>query len=108
MVRHGPQPEIRDNPSSSRFEIVVEGRQVGYLRYRRVADGIDLTHTEILPQHEGKGYGSLLIAAALARAREDGLAVIPRCPFVRGYLERHPQWLDLVADDRRAEFGLEG
>jgi predicted GNAT family acetyltransferase len=107
-MKHRPQPEVRDNADSSRFEILVEGRRVGYLRYRRFPDRIDLIHTEILPQHEGKGYGGVLIAAALAQAREDGLEVIPHCPFVRAYIERHPAALDLVPAARRAEFGLAG
>jgi uncharacterized protein len=100
------QPEVRDNPDRSQFEFLVDGRRVGYMRYRRLPDGIELIHTEILPQHEGKGYGSALIAAVLASAREEGLDVIPHCPFVRGYIERHPAAVDLVPAGRRGEFGL--
>jgi hypothetical protein len=105
-MRRRPQPEVRDNPGRGQFELVLDGRRVGYLRYRRFPDRIDLIHTEVLPQHEGKGYGSVLIAGALAAAREEGLAVIPHCPFVREYVGRHPAALDLVPADRRAEFGL--
>jgi hypothetical protein len=105
-MRRRSQPEVRDNPDRSRFEETVGGRRVGFLRYRRFGDRIDLIHTEILPQHEGKGYGGALIAAALAHAREEGLAVIPHCPFVREFIERHPDALDLVPSERRAEFGL--
>ena len=107
-MRRRNRPEVRDNPDSNRFEILVDAERVGYLRYRRFPDRIDLIHTEILPQHEGKGYGSVLIAAALAQAREEGLDVIPHCPFVREYIERHPAALDLVPAARRAEFGLSG
>jgi predicted GNAT family acetyltransferase len=102
------QPEISDNPDRSRFEIRVGDQRVGHLRYRRFADRIDLIHTEILPQHEGQGYGGELISGVLALVREEGLTVIPHCPFVRSYLERHPDDLDLVPAGRRAEFGLEG
>ncbi len=105
-MRRRPQLEVRDNPDRSRFEATVDGRRVGYLRYRRFGDRIDLIHTEILPQHEGKGYGGALIAAVLGQAREEGLAVIPHCPFVREYIEGHPDALDLVPPERRAEFGL--
>ncbi len=105
-MRRRNQPEVRDNPDRSRFEVTVDGRRAGYMRYRRFPDRIDLIHTEILPQHEGKGYGGALIAAALERAREEGLAVIPHCPFVREYIERHPDAVDLVPAERRAEFGL--
>jgi uncharacterized protein len=107
-VKRRSKPEIRDDPDAGRFEILVDGRRAGYLRYQRFPDRIDLIHTEILPQHEGRGYGSVLIAAALARARAEDLAVIPHCPFVREYIERHPTALDLVPAARRAELGLPG
>jgi predicted GNAT family acetyltransferase len=67
-----------------------------------------MIHTEILPQHESRGYGGRLISGALELAREEGLAVIPHCPFVREYIERHPDFLELVPVARRAEFGLPG
>jgi predicted GNAT family acetyltransferase len=105
-MRRRSQPEVRDNPERRQFELTVDGRRAGYLRYRRFPDRIDLIHTEILPQHEGKGYGSVLIAAALAKAREEGLAVVPHCPFARAYIQRHPAELDLVPAARRAEFSL--
>jgi predicted GNAT family acetyltransferase len=103
-MRRRPQPEVRDDPATIRFEVLVEGRRVGYLRYRPLPDQIDLIHTEVLPQHED--YEGVLIAGALARAREEDLAVIPHCPFVRDYLERHPDWLDLVPFESRAQLGL--
>jgi predicted GNAT family acetyltransferase len=105
-MKRRPQPEVREDPDRSRFDASVYGRTVGHMRYRRFPERIDLIHTEILPQHEGKGYGGALIAAVLAQAREEGLAVIPHCPFVREYIERHPADLDLVPAARRAEFGL--
>jgi predicted GNAT family acetyltransferase len=105
-MRRRHQPQVRDNPDRSRFEVLVDEERVGYLRYRRFPDRIDLIHTEILPQHEGRGYGSVLIAGALAQAREEGLEVIPHCPFVREYIERHPAALDLVPAARRREFEL--
>jgi predicted GNAT family acetyltransferase len=107
MSRRG-KTEVSDKPDRSRYEIAVDGKRVGHLRYRRHPNRIDLIHTEILPQHEGHGYGGELLAGVLALVREEGLAVIPHCPFVRSYLERHPDDLDLVPAERRAEFGLEG
>jgi uncharacterized protein len=105
-MRRRHQPEVRDDTDRSRFEVVVDDKRVGYMRYRRFPDRIDLIHTEIMPKHEGKGYGGVLIAGALDRAREEGLAVIPHCPFVREYIGRHPSALELVPASRRAEFGL--
>ena len=64
------------------------------------------THTEIDDAFEGRGLGSILIRAALDAARGRGLAVRPDCPFVRGYIARHSEYLDLVPVDLRARLGL--
>ena len=69
--------------------------------YRRRPDRILLTHTEIDPSCEGRGYGSLLARAVLDAARADGLQVAPLCPFIRDYIDRHPEYEDLVAPGHR-------
>jgi predicted GNAT family acetyltransferase len=46
------------------------------------------------------------VQAALDAARRRKLAVIPECPFVRGWLAKHPEYQDLVPADERERFGL--
>jgi uncharacterized protein len=58
-----------------------------------------LVHTEVEPRHEGRGFASRLVAGALDDIRARGLGVVPTCPFVRSYLERHPEYGDLVVAD---------
>lgn len=99
---------MRDAPERNRFEIEVDGEPVGFVQYRRRPGAIAFLHTEIDPEHEGAGLGGVLVAAALDEARREGLHVLPFCPFVRSYLERHPEYLDLVPEERRAAFGLGG
>jgi uncharacterized protein len=105
-LRPPPPPEFRDDPEAGRLEILVDGRRAGYVAYRRRPEAISLTHTEIEPEFEGRGIGGTLVREALARARAEGVAVLPFCPFVRSYIERHPDQLDLVPEDRRKEFEL--
>jgi predicted GNAT family acetyltransferase len=105
-LRPPPPPEIVDEPDAGRFTIKVEGRRAGYATYRRHDGTITFRHTEIDPEFEGQGLGGQLVKAALAHARDEGASVIPVCPFVREYIARHPDWLDLVPADRRKEFEL--
>jgi predicted GNAT family acetyltransferase len=107
-LRPPPAPEFRDDPEAGRLRILVGGRRAGYVAYRRRPGAIALTHTEIEPEFEGTGLGGKLVREALSRARADGMAVLPFCPFVRSYIERHPDQLDLVPVERRAEFDLPG
>jgi predicted GNAT family acetyltransferase len=99
-------PEFRDDPEAGRLEIVVDGRRAGYTAYRRRPGAVAFSHTEIRPEFEGRGLGGVLVREALNRARAEGMSVLPFCPFVRSYIERHPDQLDLVPVDRREEFEL--
>ncbi len=105
-LRPPPPPEFRDDPQAGRLRILVGGRRAGYIAYRRRPGTIALVHTEIEPEFEGRGLGGKLIREALDRARAEGSEVLPFCPFVRSYIERHPDQLDLVPEDRRDEFEL--
>jgi len=107
-LRPPPPPEVIDEPDAGRFTIRVDGRRAGYTTYRRRDGEVAFRHTEIEPEFEGQGLGGQLVGAALKKAREEGASVLPFCPFVREYLQRHPEWVDLVPEERRAEFGLSG
>jgi predicted GNAT family acetyltransferase len=90
--------EVRDNPDESRFEATLDGRPVGFAYYYQLEPGrIVFTHTEVRAEAEGKGVGSTLVRWALDDVRRRGLQIVPRCPFVAAYLERHPEYADLVA-----------
>lgn len=89
--------QVADNPDARRFEARLGGRVVGFSEYRRVADRVVFLHTEVEPEVEGRGIGSRLVAGALDEVRGRGLRVTPRCPFVADFIERHPDYGDLVA-----------
>jgi predicted GNAT family acetyltransferase len=100
--RAAPEDAVVVNVAgASRYELVLDGRRIGLLAYHRRKDRIALTHTEVTPACEGRGFGSRLAAAALDDAREQGLAVVPLCPFIAGYIDRHPEYRDLVAPEHR-------
>ena len=99
--------EVRDVPARHRFEVVVGGEVAGVATYRLQGDRIAFLHTEIDDAYEGKGLGSLLVREVLQQAADRGLGVLPYCPFVKAYLQRHRDLVHLVPADRRAEFGLE-
>ena len=95
-------PEIRvtDNPDEQRYEVLVDGALGGFAQYRLRPGRIVFTHTEVDDAYEGHGVGSTLVRSALDDARSRGLQVTPMCPFVRAYIEHHPEYRDLVAPER--------
>ena len=95
------EAEIVDVPEASRYELRVEGHLVGLAAYRRRNGRIAFTHTEVDESCEGRGFGSRLAAAALEDARRADLDVVPLCPFIAHYIERHPEYEQLVASGYR-------
>lgn len=90
--------EIRDERDKSRFVTEVDG-ETATVRYS-IDDGtITLSHTNVPPSLEGQGIGSSLAKYALDTARDEGLAVRPQCPFIASYIERHPEYRDVVDPD---------
>jgi predicted GNAT family acetyltransferase len=90
--------EVVDNPNKSRYEVKVDGRVAGFTRYRQTGTGvIDFFHTEVDPEFEGRGLGSLLAAGALDDVRAKGGRVMASCPFISVYLKRHTEYADLFA-----------
>jgi predicted GNAT family acetyltransferase len=93
-----PEINVVDNPAASRFEVSLDGRLGGFAAYRREGDVVVFTHTEIDDEFEGHGLGGRLVQRALDTVRASGGRVRPQCPFVKSYIERHPEYADLVAD----------
>jgi hypothetical protein len=98
--------DVRRNGDEERYEIDVDGRVGGFTVYRERPGLVAFMHTEVDEQLEGQGVGSRLIASALDDSRERHLAVLPFCPFVNGYIQRHREYADLVPEEYRSHFGL--
>jgi predicted GNAT family acetyltransferase len=98
--------EVTDDAEHERYVITANGEVAGFVQYRRRPQLIAFVHTEIDPAFEGRGLGGRLVGAALDAARADGLAVLPFCPFVNAYIQRHPAYGDLVPEAFRAQFGV--
>ena len=95
------EPTVIDVPESDRFEIRDGDRVLGLAAYQRRGDTVVFTHTEVDPDAGQSGLGSTLVRGALDDVRSRGGSVVPRCSFVRGWIERHPDYGDLVVDGHR-------
>lgn len=91
-----PGVAVADAPDAQRYEARLDGELAGILEYMVKHGRIALVHTEVLPAFEGQGIGAALARFALADARRRELRVIASCPYVRRYLERHPEERDIV------------
>lgn len=95
-----------DHADQHRIEARVGDAVAAYSEYHDRAGRRSFIHTVVEPEFEGQGLGSKLVRWALDDARVRGLAVLPHCPFTRRWIERHPDYADLVPEAERASFGL--
>jgi predicted GNAT family acetyltransferase len=101
MSESSPEYEVVLDESKKRFELVEEGHtaRVNYVMLSPTS--IIFTHTVVPFALKGRGIGSYLARHVLDYARENNLNVIPQCPFIRSYIERHPEYDDLVQKSTR-------
>ena len=96
---------VIDNAAAGRFEVNLDG-QTAYAEYSLAQGVMILPHTVVLTVFEGRGVGSALARAVLGRARAEGRKVIPTCPFIAAYIQKHPEWHDIVHETHRARLGI--
>jgi uncharacterized protein len=98
--------EVTDAPDRERYELSIDGEVVGFTAYTARPGLIAFVHTEVDERLQGRGLADRLIRFALEDARARSLAVLPFCPFVKAFIERHREFEDLVPDTYREQFGL--
>ncbi len=89
--------EVRDNPEQRRYELTVDGRVIGIADYVRAGDVMVLPHTVIEPKERGRGWGEVLVRAALDDISRQGLRIEPQCWFVADFVQLNPEYGTLVA-----------
>ena len=91
-----PAADVRRNDAARRYELELDGRVAGFIDYREQGDALCLVHTEVEPAYEGQGLAAKLARGALDDARASGRKVVPTCSYVARYIERHPDYAELV------------
>ena len=90
-------PQVTNNESEHRYEAHIDGNLAGFAAYQLTDQLIVFTHTEVDPAFEGRGVGGALARGALDEvAQDDSLRVVPRCPFIKAWIARHPDYAALV------------
>jgi uncharacterized protein len=88
---------VADNPMASRYEARIDDALAGVCEYDLTPDTIIFLHTVVARKYEGQGVGGAIARYVLDDARARGLQVRALCPFIRSWMQRHPEYSDLVA-----------
>lgn len=87
--------QINHDPASGRFSTQLDGHEAE-LVYRRQEGRLVIDHTGVPQAIGGRGVAGALVRAALDYARAEGLRVVPLCSYSAEYIQRHPEYADLV------------
>jgi len=87
---------IRDDTEGHRYIVEVDGQRAGMAVYHLRGGRHFFVHTEVDSEYEGKGIGKELVRYALDDVREQGGLVVPICPFFAAFIERHPEYDEIV------------
>lgn len=98
-------PEVRDDPDARRYLLEIDG-QTAVVTYNLVAGGVMVTETLVPEALEGRGVASRLARHVLADIKGRGLVILPVCPFFAAYLQKHPEWADIVHPAYRTALGI--
>lgn len=97
MVATGMSIEVTHNADKQRYEIHVDGTFAGFTQAKPDGDVVDFPHTVVFDEFEGQGLASKLVAGALDDVRSRGQRMIPTCPYVAKFIDKHSEYSDLVA-----------
>ena len=97
--------EIRDNADLNRYELPVDG-EMAVVTYNLSAPHLMITETRVPARLEGQGIASRLARHVLDDARARDLLILPVCPFFSAYLQKHPDYADVVHPTYRGILGL--
>jgi hypothetical protein len=87
--------DVKHNPAENRFETWIDG-QLSKLDYLEDGDTIVMMHVGVNPDHRGQGVAGKITEVALEYAKGKSLRVIPMCSYVRAYIDRHPDYVELT------------
>ncbi|GAA1746805.1 GNAT family N-acetyltransferase [Aeromicrobium alkaliterrae] len=89
--------EVRRDDAAGRYEVVVDGAVAGYTEIKPRDGVLIMPHTLVDDAYAGQGLAKVLVTGALDDIRSRGERIKPLCPYVRSFLEKNPQYTDLVA-----------
>ncbi|MGW6423197.1 GNAT family N-acetyltransferase [Nocardia sp. NPDC055053] len=86
------EPQVVRNADKDRYDVFYDGELAGFAEYVERDNDTDFVHTEIDDAYAGKGLGSVLAKYAVEDVIERGRTITAHCPFIRGWLDKHPQY----------------
>ncbi|MGW2648847.1 GNAT family N-acetyltransferase [Streptomyces sp. NPDC001393] len=96
MSQPSAAPTVERNDAENRYEILVDGERAGLTAYRDRGEQRVFYHTEVDDAFAGRGLAARLVKEALSDVRESGKRIVPVCPYVAKFLNKHEEFADIT------------
>jgi predicted GNAT family acetyltransferase len=96
--------DVTRHTDPDRYQITTDGAVAGFAQFVDVGGDRVFFHTVIDEEFGGRGLAGKVVAAALEATRAEGQRIVPVCPFVKGYLAKHPEWAEHVVEPTAEHF----
>ena len=87
---------VVDNKEKNRFEAEIDGHQA-IIEYSVKPNILILKHIEVDKELSGRGVATEMTESVLLEIELRGLKVIPECPFIKNYINKHPEWESILS-----------
>lgn len=91
--------EIKHNLEEERFEALSNNEIVGVINYYKEENVLVVTHTGVESKHEGQGIAGALTKYLLTYIVKNNLKITPLCSYTKTYIDRHPEYQNLIQED---------
>lgn len=81
---------LKDN-GTGEIQLFSDGKKAGEMAIAIVNGKLVVYHTEVYAAFEGKGFAKLLLDQLVSYAKENGIKIVPLCPYVNAQFRRHPE-----------------
>ncbi|CAM3827099.1 MULTISPECIES: GNAT family N-acetyltransferase [Flavobacterium] len=89
--------KLEVNDKNGFFYIDIDGKTAAKMTFVFAGDEkIIIDHTEVNEEHNGKGFGKIMVEKAVDFAREKNLKIIPLCPFAKHVFDKTPEYKDVL------------
>lgn len=88
--------DIKHDKDNKRFYLKKEN-QVSELNYKKIDEQtLDYYRTFVPKPLRGQGIAARITAFALDYAKDNQFEVIPSCPYVKNYADKHPEYASII------------
>ena len=83
--------EVKNDEKAGKFYATVEGQEAK-IEYEKSGEVYDLLHTFVPENLRGHGVAEQLVTGALDQIQRQGARFLPTCPYIQGFVKKHPQY----------------